>query len=98
MVSFYETEGLQDVSFSRKNIKWGIPIPWDSSHTVYVWADAFLNYLTGLPASPARAASIVALSARRFVCAAIFEIRATTELIFSMASESERIFSSVSFE
>jgi len=48
MVSFYEKEGLVDVSFSRKNIKWGIPIPWDSSHTVYVWADAFLNYLTGL--------------------------------------------------
>ncbi|MDP2708579.1 MAG: class I tRNA ligase family protein [bacterium] len=48
MVSFIEKEGLQDVSFSRKNIKWGIPIPWDKSHTVYVWADAFLNYLTGL--------------------------------------------------
>lgn len=48
MVSFFEKEGLQDVSFSRKNIKWGIPIPWDTSHTVYVWADAFLNYLTGL--------------------------------------------------
>ncbi len=48
MVSFYENEGLTDVSFSRKNIKWGIPIPWDKSHTVYVWADAFLNYLTGL--------------------------------------------------
>lgn len=48
MVSFYEKEGLTDVSFSRKNIKWGIPVPWDKTHTVYVWADAFLNYLTGL--------------------------------------------------
>ncbi|MDD4271660.1 MAG: class I tRNA ligase family protein [Patescibacteria group bacterium] len=48
IVSFYEKEGLEDVSFSRKNINWGIPIPWDKSHTVYVWADAFLNYLTGL--------------------------------------------------
>ncbi|MBI2459230.1 MAG: methionine--tRNA ligase [Parcubacteria group bacterium] len=48
MVSFYEKEGLTDVSFSRKNVNWGIPIPWDKSHTVYVWADAFLNYLTGL--------------------------------------------------
>ncbi len=48
IVSFYEKEGLTDVSFSRKNINWGIPIPWDKSHTVYVWADAFLNYLTGL--------------------------------------------------
>lgn len=41
-------EKLQDVSFSRKNVKWGIPLPWDGSHTAYVWADAFLNYLTGL--------------------------------------------------
>jgi len=48
IVSFFETEGLEDVSFSRKNVGWGIPIPWDKSHTVYVWADAFLNYLTGL--------------------------------------------------
>ncbi|PIR92452.1 methionine--tRNA ligase [Candidatus Falkowbacteria bacterium CG10_big_fil_rev_8_21_14_0_10_44_15] len=48
IVSFIRKEGLQDVSFSRKNVKWGIPLPWDSSHTSYVWADAFLNYLTGL--------------------------------------------------
>lgn len=48
ILSFYKNEGLNDVSFSRKNVKWGIPIPWDESHTTYVWADAFLNYLTGL--------------------------------------------------
>ncbi len=48
IVSFIQKEGLQDVSFSRQNVKWGIPLPWDSSHTSYVWADAFLNYLTGL--------------------------------------------------
>jgi len=48
ILSFYKTEGLKDVSFSRKNVKWGIPMPWDKSHTTYVWADAFLNYLTGL--------------------------------------------------
>lgn len=47
ILSFYK-EGLQDVSFSRKNVAWGIPIPWDKTHTVYVWADAFLNYLTGI--------------------------------------------------
>jgi len=52
IISFYEKEGLEDVSFSRKNVSWGIPIPWDSSHTVYVWADAFLNYLTGLGWDP----------------------------------------------
>lgn len=47
ILSFFK-EGLEDVSFSRKNVKWGIPLPWDPSHTTYVWADAFLNYLTGL--------------------------------------------------
>src|SRR3974390_1866488 len=39
------------------------------------------------PASPARAASIVAFNARRLVCAAMLEIRLTTEPIFSTASE-----------
>lgn len=40
--------GLKDISISRKNVKWGIPLPFDKSHTIYVWVDAFLNYLTGL--------------------------------------------------
>ncbi len=48
ILSFYKRESLKDVSFSRKNVNWGIPLPWDKSHTAYVWADAFLNYLTGL--------------------------------------------------
>ena len=45
IISFYK-EGLKDISFSRKNVKWGIPLPWDKTHTAYVWSDAFLNYLT----------------------------------------------------
>jgi methionyl-tRNA synthetase len=40
--------GLQDIAISRKNIKWGIPLPFDKDFTTYVWIDAFLNYLTGL--------------------------------------------------
>lgn len=48
MVSFLEKEKLQDVSISRKNITWGIKLPFDTDHTTYVWVDAFLNYLTGL--------------------------------------------------
>ena len=48
VVSFYKKQGLNDIAFSRKNVKWGVPLPWDKSHTAYVWADAFLNYLTGL--------------------------------------------------
>ncbi|MFH1661934.1 MAG: methionine--tRNA ligase [Candidatus Falkowbacteria bacterium] len=47
ILSFYK-DGLKDVAFSRKNVKWGIPLPWDKEHTAYVWADAFLNYLTGI--------------------------------------------------
>jgi methionyl-tRNA synthetase len=48
IVSFYKNHGLHDISFSRKNVKWGVPLPFDKSHTAYVWADAFLNYLTVL--------------------------------------------------
>lgn len=48
VTSFIEQFGLNDVAFSRQKVKWGITVPWDDSQTVYVWADAFLNYLTGL--------------------------------------------------
>lgn len=40
-------EGLQDLSITRTNFKWGIPFPLDREHVVYVWFDALLNYLTG---------------------------------------------------
>ena len=39
---------MQDISISRKKIKWGVPLPFDKKFTTYVWVDAFLNYLTGL--------------------------------------------------
>jgi len=48
MLSFLESQKLEDVSISRKNLKWGIEIPFDSEHTTYVWLDALLNYLTGI--------------------------------------------------
>jgi len=48
ILSFLKGEKLKDVSISRKNVKWGIPLPFDAEHTTYVWFDAFLNYLTGL--------------------------------------------------
>jgi len=43
-------EGLSDVSASRpaKDLKWGIPIPWDSSHVSYVWLEALVSYISGL--------------------------------------------------
>jgi len=37
-------EGIEDVSISREKVKWGIPLPWDKKHTVYVWVDALINY------------------------------------------------------
>lgn len=47
VVSFVKS-GLKDLSISRKSVSWGIPFPNDPSHTVYVWADALNNYLTGI--------------------------------------------------
>ncbi len=43
-------QGLEDVSFSRpaKDVPWGIPVPGDSSQTMYVWADALTNYISAL--------------------------------------------------
>ncbi|HZD17275.1 MAG TPA: methionine--tRNA ligase [Actinomycetota bacterium] len=38
--------GLRDLSISRSGSDWGIPVPWDPSHVVYVWVDALLNYIT----------------------------------------------------
>lgn len=48
ILSFLKNQELKDISVSRKNIQWGIPLPFDPEHTTYVWVDAFLNYLTGL--------------------------------------------------
>ena len=44
-------DGLQDISISRARFPWGIPFPGDPDHTVYVWFDALINYLsaTGFP-------------------------------------------------
>ncbi len=41
-------EGLKDISISRKNLKWGIALPFDKEHVCYVWFDALTNYLTAL--------------------------------------------------
>jgi len=41
-------KGLKDISISRANVSWGVPLPFDKNYTLYVWLDAFLNYLTGL--------------------------------------------------
>ena len=40
--------GLNDLSISRANVKWGIPLPFDNTHTIYVWFDALINYITAI--------------------------------------------------
>lgn len=41
-------EPLKDLSVSRTSFKWGIPLPIDKNHIIYVWFDALLNYVTGI--------------------------------------------------
>jgi len=41
-------QGLRDVSLTRANLKWGVPVPWDADQVFYVWFDALLNYVTAL--------------------------------------------------
>jgi methionyl-tRNA synthetase len=38
--------GLRDLSISRTSFKWGIPVPGDDAHIMYVWLDALTNYIT----------------------------------------------------
>lgn len=47
--------GLRDLSITRSTIKWGIPYPSDKNHTIYVWVEALVSYLSGIgwPGSPA---------------------------------------------
>jgi methionyl-tRNA synthetase len=41
-------QGLADLSISRSTFDWGVKVPWDESHVVYVWFDALLNYATAV--------------------------------------------------
>ncbi|WP_298941811.1 methionine--tRNA ligase [uncultured Microbacterium sp.] len=47
VVSFVKS-GLKDLSISRSAFDWGIRVPWDDSHVIYVWVDALLNYATAV--------------------------------------------------
>jgi methionyl-tRNA synthetase len=40
--------GLRDLSVSRTSFKWGIPVPGDPKHVIYVWLDALTNYMTAI--------------------------------------------------
>jgi methionyl-tRNA synthetase len=47
-VTSFVSAGLTDISVSRTTFQWGIPVPGDSRHVMYVWFDALANYLTAL--------------------------------------------------
>lgn len=47
IVSFVK-QGLRDLSISRTSFNWGIPVPGDDKHVMYVWFDALANYLSAL--------------------------------------------------
>jgi methionyl-tRNA synthetase len=59
IVRFVE-EGLHDLAVSRTKVAWGVPLPFDTKHVVYVWFDALLNYITATgyvpPGMPPRGA------------------------------------------
>ncbi len=47
MIAFIK-QGLQDTCVSRTTVPWGIPVPFDPKHTMYVWVDALSNYISAL--------------------------------------------------
>lgn len=47
MISFVK-QGLEDLCISRSSFDWGIPVPIDEKHVIYVWLDALTNYITAL--------------------------------------------------
>ena len=51
VISFVRA-GLNDLSISRTSFTWGIPVPGNSSHVIYVWLDALANYISAQSAIP----------------------------------------------
>ncbi len=47
-ITQFVKQGLADLSITRSSFDWGVQVPWDSSHVVYVWFDALLNYITAI--------------------------------------------------
>jgi len=48
MLNNFIKKGLQDLCVSRTTVKWGIPVPFDDKHIIYIWIDALSNYITAL--------------------------------------------------
>ena len=48
MINNFIKPGLEDLCVSRTSLKWGVPVPFDENHVIYVWIDALSNYITAL--------------------------------------------------
>ena len=48
MLNNFIKPGLQDLCVSRTSFDWGVKVPFDTKHVVYVWIDALTNYITAL--------------------------------------------------
>ena len=48
MINNFLKPGLSDLCVSRSSFKWGVPVPFDEKHVIYVWIDALSNYITGI--------------------------------------------------
>jgi methionyl-tRNA synthetase len=48
MINNFLKPGLKDLCVSRTSFKWGVPVPFDDKHIIYVWVDALSNYITAL--------------------------------------------------
>src|SRR5690554_4669265 len=48
MINNFLRPGLEDLCISRTTFSWGIPVPFDEKHVIYVWLDALTNYITAL--------------------------------------------------
>ena len=48
MINNFIKPGLEDLCVSRSSFKWGVPVPFDDKHVIYVWVDALTNYITAL--------------------------------------------------
>ena len=52
MINNFIKPGIQDLCVTRSTIKWGVPVPFDPKHVVYVWLDALPNYISALGYDP----------------------------------------------
>lgn len=52
MVNNFIKPGLQDLCVTRSSFDWGVKVPFDPKHVIYVWIDALSNYITKLGYDP----------------------------------------------